>query len=333
MKANYAAARWLAIVCVTALGTSLTPGCSEMPPQRSTAQGVTEQRALGDVFGRVVFIVNGKEKDWGTGIFSDGIGMIVRSLDSGQVKGFRVKGDGSFVWSLKPGRYVIAAFRLPNETGRLWVSFDVPTPGHASYIGDIVIDSSKASYAFAVRDNFEASLIKNAARFDAAKLTPSKDIMRPEDRLGTYEAMWGICSARSGLKCSSSLHGVEPLTQGSAIGHPPVASLTPLLEWKPSSRADISYDVAVYESISLTAAGFGAARTQGPVVAYAQGLREPRYQIEKPLDPGKKYDWSVRIRDGNTVSNWSTGSYGVFFVVGYISGWGQWFGFSTPAAR
>ena len=43
----------------------------------------------------------------------------------------------------------------------------------------------------------------------------------------------------------------------------------------------------------------------GALVAYAEGLREPRWSPPS-LQPGRLYQWTVRLRDGDTVSSWST---------------------------
>jgi len=125
---------------------------------------------------------------------------------------------------------------------------------------------------------------------------------------------------------------VEPLKPaGTAQGFPVTENLTPPLEWKPSSRPGVAYDVAIFESLTFK---YGAAgnvpRMRGALVAYAEGLREPRYSPLAPLQPAKKYEWTVRLRDGDTVSSWSATSYFVFAIVAAASGSGQGFGFATP---
>jgi hypothetical protein len=61
-------------------------------------------------------------------------------------------------------------------------------------------------------------------------------------------------------------------------------------------------------------------------VSYAEGLKEPRYAPKTPLEPGRRYQWSVRLRDGDTVSSWSTTGYNWIVRTGY----GQYFAFETP---
>lgn len=324
--------------CAAALAAGALNGCAQMPagsagPAAAQSDGAARQASGGEVFGRIVFVIDGKEKDWGTGFFSDGFALAVRSLDRDEVKGYRIKGDGSFAWTLPPGRYVIAAYRQATTTGRLWVQFQVPQAGHATYIGDLRIVTDKSRFRFGVEDAYDAGLARNAEALRAAGLTPDKQLMQTEPPLGSFDSVWGVCAARGGLQCSSGLLGVEPLLAGSTSSHPAVDSLTPLLEWKPSSRADMRYDVAVYETVSLSSMDFGIGSQRGPLVAYAQGLSEPRYRVPTPLQPGREYDWSVRLRDGDSVSSWSTSGYFAFFVIGYVSQHGRWFGFTTPAAR
>jgi hypothetical protein len=80
--------------------------------------------------------------------------------------------------------------------------------------------------------------------------------------------------------------------------------------------------------------GTGAG-VRGPVLAYAEGLQKPRY-TPPALQRGQRYEWSVRLRDGDTVSTWSTTSQtaiapvlfpGMVFVGGGSS-FGQYFGFA-----
>ena len=44
-----------------------------------------------------------------------------------------------------------------------------------------------------------------------------------------------------------------------------------------------------------------------------------------------KYEWSVRVRDGDTVSTWSTTSQFTFLIVAAVFTHGDWFSLSTPA--
>jgi hypothetical protein len=106
----------------------------------------------------------------------------------------------------------------------------------------------------------------------------------------------------------------------------------PVLEWKPSTKPGVTYDVVIFESLSFM---YGVARSvdrmYGARVAYAEALHEPRFRPQAPLEPGKKYQWTVRMRDGETVSSWSATSRSIFLVVAGSRGSGRAFGFETPS--
>ena len=132
------------------------------------------------------------------------------------------------------------------------------------------------------------------------------------------------------VDCLGDYQGVEPLqppeTQN---GFPLVETLRPLLEWKPAKRPEVTYDVAIYESLTLSYATLDKEMLHGPLVRYAEGLKEPRYVPPMPLAPGKRYTWLVRLRDKDVVSTWSTSrEQGLFGVVRHS---GRTFGFTTPS--
>lgn len=282
--------------------------------------------------GRAVLVEDGEEKTFG--LFRE-LMLYVTSLETGQTERVRFLGEGEFAWALKPGPYVVASFGYNRLRGRIWTAFDVPEPGRAAYIGDLVlgIDTKTQRYGVAITDRYEARLAQEAGRLAAAKLEPARALMRPEERVGRYQRIGGICAAYWQLECSRTYQGVEPLQpQGTHDGFPVVAG-APLLEWKPAKAEGITYDVAVYEALVLSGvAGLPGARYErGRLVAYAENLAEPRYALAEPLRPGRRYFWSVRLRREDAVSTWSTTSYFVFFLVGAASGSGGWFGFATPS--
>jgi hypothetical protein len=322
-------------VCAAAVTIVAVSSCGEAPIQPTAEKGATTAAGYGRAFGRVIFVEDGKEKTWSTGTFAlEVLNLYVRSTQTGQMHHIQIKGDGSFVWPLQAGEYVIVAYNAPGPagTGRLWTTFAIPQPGQAVYIGDLRIESKGSSYRFGVLDRYEEALKKVEPQLAEGKLESVKALMQVEQEIGTYQKVRGICAEAWGIKCDGGLLGVVPvLPAGTARGYPAVANLTPLLEWKPSDRAGITYDVVVFESLALTGNMLGGPRARGAVVDYAQGLSEPRFQVTKPLQPAKKYDWSVRLREGDTVSTWSVSSYFVFFVIGWASGSGQWFGLSTPS--
>lgn len=292
----------------------------------------TAEAGYGRVFGRVVVFDRGEAQNWSSSPMLSGFSIFIRSVKTDQLERVAITDDGSFYWPLKPGEYVIAAFSYANKTGRMWLSFTAPDAGRAAYIGDLHVVFEKSQYRLGIRDEYTRALKKVEARLNETKLEPVNALMRPEGRLGTYKHVLGICSPAWGLECDRTFQGVVPLLpEDTHTGFPTTASLTLHLEWKPSKDEGITYDVAVYESLTLGLLDIpGASRQRGKLMAYAEGLKEPKLQLGTPLHPGRKYLWSVRLRKGDFVSTWSVSSYFAFFIVGWASGSGQWYGFTTP---
>jgi hypothetical protein len=297
-------------------------GCAEQPVRE--ASGPTEA-GYGEAFGRIEYREDGKETAWDTsGFLGDSLMLFVRAVGTEEVQKVPLQGDGTFYWRLRPGEYVIVGFRIvrrgwghnPRRTARLMTTFSVPHAGQAFYIGDLRIVTQKNRSRFDVVDRWEGS----------AKPGAAKALMRLELPPGRFTRVTGICSPSWGLECDRTYQGVRPvLPEGTAWNFAPTKSLTPRLEWQPSSRRDIAYDVAIYESVAFE----GIKGLRGTLVAYAEGLREPKYS-PAPLEHWRQYEWTVRLRDGDTVSSWSATSYNFFAVVVWGSGSGQYFGFETP---
>lgn len=289
--------------------------------------------ASGRAFGRVLLEVDGKERTFGmlSGVSGE---LWVRSVRTERVQRMDLRGDGRFAWDLEPGEYVVAAFRVlgPPRTVRTWASFTVPPPGQAVYVGTLHVMFIGGRVGFHVEDDFDAAVAANRPWLDGQAWVAISGLMQPERRLGQARRIVDICHERWGLSCDTQWLGVRPTEpEGSRARQLPVATLTPRLAWTPSPRVGTSYDVALYESVTLVG-GLGGLRTRGNLVSYAEDLMTPSYQVTEPLRPGRQYAWSVRLRDGDTVSTWSTSGYFVFFIVGWMSGSGDWFIFETGEA-
>jgi hypothetical protein len=103
-----------------------------------------------------------------------------------------------------------------------------------------------------------------------------------------------------------------------------IDTLEPTLEWQSFPRevdrlaapdemarvSDVRYDLVVAEESGAAA---------GAVIVSAQGVAENRYRIEPPLEPGKKYFWTVRASfklDGQSrVTQWAASSSGFQWVL------------------
>lgn len=317
--------------------------CGELPTNPTAESDATPQAGYGRAFGRIAYTEGGKEVVWGFGATSSNLlTLYLRSNRTGEMQSLDLEGTGYFVWPLTPGEYTILGFRtqqagLPGTRTsrvRLMATFSVPQAGEAVYLGELQVEADRGRYGFRVADKYgEGGLARFEARPDAGKFRTVKGLVALEPPLGKYKRVSGICIGTWGVECTEYLRGVEPVSpEGAGHSFPVVATLAPVLEWKPSTRAGVTYDVAVFDS-HLTFPMPGptphAHRIRGAVVAYAEGLTEPRF-APPGLMRDKTYEWSVRLREADTVSTWSTTSYSTFIIVAASRGSGQFFGFATP---
>jgi hypothetical protein len=323
-----------------AVAATLLSACGEMPEQ--VTPPVTEQVSAaaasnGGVLGRVVYIEKGKEQEWPGYSFpfdTDVLTLLVQSTATGQMQHANVERDGSFLFPLQAGEYVFVGYQVSRgrgsanfrRTGRIWATFTVPHSGQAVYIGDLRIDADTSGYRLV--DRYSEALERAEAQLKEQRLEAIKGLMRFEQQAGHYKRVIALCTAGWGIECDKNRRGVEPMTpEGTAGGFPTTEDLTPSLEWKPSSRSDITYDIVIFESLRISEPWVNVERMRGPLVAYAEGLREPRFKPSVPLQSGKRYQWTVRLRSGDTVSSWSTTGFDYFIARRS----GQDFGFETPS--
>jgi hypothetical protein len=304
--------------------TALSASAAEplIPADEGTA---TTQAGYGRVFGRIVLIEEGKEKTFS---IWDDFRVRLRSLEAGQKQSVAFTGDGAFNWPLKPGDYVLQGITYHGSHARLWMRFSVPAPGWVGYIGDLRVTVGRGSFGVVLTDK-RADIAEPAKDGpQEAKAEPVKALMRPEV-IGSYGGVMDICAKAWEITCDRTYHGVAAvLPEGTNERSPKTADLMPQFEWKPSGLQGVSYDVAIFESEPLDL--LGTVKERGTLVAYAEGLPETKFQPDKPLDPGKHYLWSVRLRKGDIVSTWTTTSYFAFLIVASVRGSGQWYAFTTP---
>lgn len=291
------------------------------------------------VFGHVRLIENGKELTWGS-LFpsTDTFTLFLRPAGGGPLQYIDVPAHGHFFAFLQRGEYTVLGFELDRSgparftrTGRLMTRFAVSQPAQAFYVGALRVESRGGASRVQVLDDYDVALKRSEERIAAAKLTPAKALMWLEPPVGRYARITSICAASWAIGCDASYQGVRPLQpEGTERRYAQVKERSPLLEWAPSSKAGTTYDVAIYESLHFKHGIFGEVHgLRGTLVAYAEALAEPRY-VPPPLEPGKRYQWSVRLRDGDTVSSWSTTSHSSFIVIAGSKRSGQYFFFETP---
>jgi hypothetical protein len=109
-----------------------------------------------------------------------------------------------------------------------------------------------------------------------------------------------------------------------------VDSLQPTFRWKPWLGA-VTYDLIIYEAITKPWSFWTGVQQQqvGREIYYREGLKETEHKIEEPLRPRTAYFWSVRIRKGQEVSDWSLYDYPAFWYA-INKGWHYPFLFDTP---
>ncbi len=116
------------------------------------------------VFGRILVVRDGQEIAWGGSSLARSLTsagefhLVILDEERSTVAGSDLSGDGTFFWSLHPGRYIITAFEwkeglsAKGSSGRLMARFNVPAGVTAVYIGTLRIDIVDSQYKSRVED-------------------------------------------------------------------------------------------------------------------------------------------------------------------------------------
>jgi hypothetical protein len=95
---------------------------------------------------------------------------------------------------------------------------------------------------------------------------------------------------------------------------------TPTLQWESFPGNDVTYDLRIWPVDSKVVFLKGNIDMVGDIGLNLEGLTEPSYTLETPLEPSKTYFWSVRAHfetDGKQqVTDWSRvefGKIGVYY--------------------
>jgi hypothetical protein len=252
----------------------------------------------------------------------------------------RLKHDGTFYWSLMPGRYNLVEWEWQRFktrqtlSGRIGATFEVRSDDESIYIGDLVILFHGRQYSSGVRNHFQAAIpaYREQHPISAEPRVALMDISElPDDHPGGIS---DICGSDWGVDCDKTYRGLRPINPEQQIdGFPIARSISPLITWEASERAGVTYDIVMHEAVRYGDPG-QKRWIEGKIVHYAAGLPKPEFSLPEPFNPGRKYFWSVRVRDRDRVSTWSTMDYKQFgfFIVAAVwrSGFGNPFRIQAP---
>ncbi len=134
-----------------------------------------------------------------------------------------------------------------------------------------------------------------------------------------------------------NVHGVTPIYPKLTVTNIGEVSITesfqPTFRWEPVEEPDVQYDFIIYESGRLPLHYRPENWSVGSEVYYREGLKEAEHKLEEPLKPHRGYYWSVRVRRGENVSDWSR--FTDYACYGYYSRCGiykyPFFVFQTPS--
>ena len=110
--------------------------------------------------------------------------------------------------------------------------------------------------------------------------------------------------------------------------YPKTNSSQPTFQWEAVPEAD-SYDFVIYESLEanyMEGLYHRSTSLMGKRVYFLEGIKHTQHTVEKPLETGRKYLWSVRARQNDRVTPWAKYN---FSGIG-ASGTNILFGFETP---
>ena len=308
-------------------------GCAVPPTMKDVGQMADDD---GVVFGSIAVYEDEKQEKWGvkfTG--SNYFYLAILPPDTSEAITYRLAKDGVFYWTLPPGEYTLLGYHWQDlqaqRTGYIGARFRVPESGSDAYLGTIEFRGNVFSLVPHFQDRFDQIVELYNAKFPDRQGTAVKQLMAPPQLVGSFSAIRGQCHDDWKIKCDNRFRGVTPISpEVSQTGFPVSNTLRPEFRWKGCARKDVSYDLILYEAAAYGVGGqMVPSYMRGRIVAYKEGLQEPRWHMETPLKPETRYIWSVRIRDGETVSPWSTQSHSTFLIVYASSGYGHWFQFKT----
>ena len=322
----------IAIRILTVLAALFLWGCTGAPTIKDAESVAPDSRI---VFGSVEVWSGDEQETWGTDWFGhSGFYLMILPPDTDEAITYRLDKDGMFFWALEPGEYTLLGYHWLDEglhrTGGMGTTFEVPAAGGDVYLGTIVIRAIGPYLLSMFEDRFDFIAAQYDAKFPVRRGTTVKRLLEPADPVGSFEATREECDEAWNIECDKRYKGVTPISpKVTQSGFPTIESLTPEFRWKPCPKQGVSYDFVLYEAATYSFDQAIPRYMRGRLAAYEEGLTEARWQPDTPLKPDTRYFWSVRMREGDTVSHWSTQSHSTFLLIYASWGSGQWFQFKT----
>lgn len=308
-------------------------GCAA-PPTMTDVEEVTADTSI--VFGSVEVYEAGKLKEWGTRFFGyDHFYLTILPANSNEAITYKLDKTGNFFWSLPPGEYTLLGFVWDSDTGqrsgRIGVDFSVEESGADAYLGTIVYRGNVVFMVPGIEDRFGQIAAAYDAKFPGRRGSAVRRLLEAPAAVGHAAAYRGPCDSVWKVECDKRFRGVTPISpEVTQSGFPTANDLLPEFRWKGCPRSEVTYDLILYEAAAYAVGGaLVPSYMKGRVVTYVEDLAQPFWRPDKPLKPDTRYFWSVRFRDGDTVSGWSTQSHSTFLLVYMSWGSGQWFQFKT----
>lgn len=308
-------------------------GCAA-PPTMTDVKEVTADTSI--VFGSIEVYEDSELKEWGARFFGyDHLYLTILPAESNEAITYKLDKHGSFFWSLPAGEYTLLGYIWDSDTGqrsgRIGADFNVQDSAADAYLGTIVFRGNAIFLIPSFEDKFEEIVAYYDTKFPSRRGSAIKRLLEQPKAIGHFSAYRGSCDEAWNVDCGKRFKGVTPISpEVSQSGFPMANSLKPEFRWKGCPRTDVTYDLILYEAAAY---GVGGAMVpsymKGRAVSYVENLAQPRWQPDTSLKPDTRYFWSVRFRDGDTVSAWSTQSHSTFLLVYMSWGHGQWFQFKT----
>ena len=332
------------IKIVTVMYVSLLYACATPQVIESVEAPVAGESIA---FGSVELFQDGEKKNWGMTWEGDRFCIIpVLPPETSESVCYKVGKDGNFYWSLGSGEHILLGSQIHKggKSSHMRTRFllIVPDGVSAVYAGNIQIHEKDYLYTTSIIDDYDnaVKLFNSKYPFQDAKII--NRLLVVEDAPGEYDYLSSQCKGSWGVKCSStmwnvkwSIDAVYPPTKEVHFTEDDlfiqIEEQNPRFEWEPSAKTGISYDLVIYEATKCIVTGIKTSYMPGRLTAYIEDIKTPHYQLEKTLKPDTRYLWTVRLRDENSVSSWSSFNYSNFKNIIYTTAvYRSYFGFKTP---